>query len=197
MSWPAKISDCARGLVWIDHEHLKQVGQILILTGEPTKAGGWIWKFTCPLSKRQVQVLYLDVARERFVSRYAIERKLRPRRPRTRRLWQNWLEAVETKSDFSLEGPNALTAAGRGIIEIFDKAIDLRKRLYYYAENNLPKLTLLDVGIASRVATLKARRGRANPDWPYYRDKSGALRMKAKFRKKSGLLSEFAKSANR
>ncbi len=193
MTWPTKSSGCARGLVWIDHDHLKRVGQILILTGEPTKAGGWIWKFTCPLSRRQVQVLYLDLGSERFVSRHAIEKKLPERRPRTRRLWRNWKEACETKAEFCLDGPGAQTAGGRTIIETFNKTIALTARLFYYRENHLPKVTIINVGYASLMATLKKRRARANPAWPYYRDKSGALRMKAKFKKKSGLLTGILK----
>ena len=188
MRWPTRSSDCARGLVWIEHDHLKRVGQILIVTGEPTKAGGWVWKFTCPLSKRQVQVLYLDLASERFVSRHAIEKKLPQRRPRTRRLWRNWMKACDTKAAFCLDGPGAQSAGGWAIIEIFDETIDQAARLYYYRENHLPKMTLIDVGYASFKATLKKRRPRANLTWPYYRDKFGALRMKAKFRKKFSVL---------
>lgn len=77
VNWPKTVNARVTGLLWVTNSKWNMLARPIQLTGEPKRAGGWLWRFTCPNSHRLVQTLFLDKAAERFVSREAVGR---PRR---------------------------------------------------------------------------------------------------------------------
>ena len=176
--------------MWTCGPALPSWARVLALTGVPRPAGGWVWTFVCPVSNKLVPVLYFDPRQGRFVSPPMFGRDLEPTGPEANRpLWRKWMKAWQQKQKYDLSGPSRSTMTNGKIREIFDKTIDQTMRLYLYAENNIPKLALFDLGHASRSAISRRRRIPIAGS-VYYREKSGALRMKAEFTKKFGLVSK-------
>lgn len=77
VNWPKTFNARVTGVLWVTNSKWNMLAHPIQLTGEPKRAGGWLWRFTCPNSHRLVQTLYLDKESEQFVSREAVGR---PRR---------------------------------------------------------------------------------------------------------------------
>lgn len=77
VNWPKTSNACVTGVLWVTNSKWNMLAHPIPLTGEPKRAGGWLWRLTCPNSHRHVQTLYLDKKAEQFVSRETVGR---PRR---------------------------------------------------------------------------------------------------------------------
>lgn len=69
VNWPKTFNARVTGVLWVTNSKWNMLAHPIQLTGEPKRAGGWLWRFTCPNSHRLVQTLYLDKESEQFVSR--------------------------------------------------------------------------------------------------------------------------------
>lgn len=77
VNWPKTFNAQVTGVLWVTNSTWNMLAHPIPLTGEPKRAGGWLWRLTCPNSHRLVQTLYLDREAEQFVSRETVGR---PRR---------------------------------------------------------------------------------------------------------------------
>jgi hypothetical protein len=77
VNWPKTSNASVTGVLWVTNSTWNMLAHPIPLIGEPKRAGGCLWRFTCPNSHRLVQTLYLDREAEQFVSREAVGR---PRR---------------------------------------------------------------------------------------------------------------------
>lgn len=81
VNWPESSQTSVTGVLWITNLEWDMFFYPIPLTGDPKRAGGWLWRFLCPSTRSRVQTLHLDKAANRFISREAIGSPKRPENP--------------------------------------------------------------------------------------------------------------------
>jgi hypothetical protein len=159
--------------------------QVLLLKGTPAKIGGWRWRMTCPDTGDQVQSLYLVGGGDRFVSREAAQLKTRPIRTRAERHWRRCVKLMAklktTHAGPGITKPKGMTERKYLALCYELTCEDLR---YLCAVLKLPPPAILG---DEPLPTRKRRARRRNPGVErsiFYRDRSGVLHMRAKFKRR-------------
>jgi hypothetical protein len=157
--------------------------QVLSLQGTPAKIGGWRWRMTCPDTDEQVQSLYLVRGGDRFVSRKAAQLKTRPLRTREDRHWRR-CEKLMAKLKTTHPGPGITKPAGMTERKFQALTLDLtceHLRFLHAVLKRPPPAILGDEPLP------KPKPRRRNPTVErstFYRDRTGALHMRAKFKRR-------------
>lgn len=159
--------------------------QVLRLKGTPAKIGGWRWRLTCPDTGDQVQSVYLVRGGDRFVSRKAAQLKTRPLRTRAERHWRR-CEKLMAKLKTTHTGPGITKPKGMTERKYLALCYELTcedLRFWCAVLKRPPPAILGDEPLPIR----KRQARRRNPTVEhsmFYRDRSGALHMRAKFKKR-------------
>jgi hypothetical protein len=191
VNWPMQTGDSVTGGILLTYRGWddRAAEQTIYLVGTPAKVGGWLWRVTCPDTGQQVQALYLAPDGDRFVSREATGLKYR---------------RANTKADralrrcFKLAHKLETDHFGPGI----GKPPGMSHRTFDKLEWQLTK---------EHIRYLCALLGKPDPEFPdeepttlkrrplpallpgfahqsnYYRDKSGAIKLRANLEKQTGI----------
>ena len=185
LNWPINDQNPPTGFVAVSHPNWKTLTRFVLLAGIPNKDGGLLWRFLCPITRRLVQVVYFDEKSQLFVSRAAFGRG--QRKSDIQQIVRNLghLLKLEHKYGDLQEKP-----VGIGDFE-FRMFKEADESLYYdflLAASGVPEPILNDDGWFDVVAmSKKPVRKTSVRGSIYYRDKSGALKMNARSKKRLGI----------
>jgi hypothetical protein len=194
VNWPTKAGEAVSGgifltyLGWDD----RAAEQTVYLTGMPAKVGGWLWRVSCPETRQQVGALYLAPDGDRFLSSEATGLKYRRANSKADRGLRRGFKLMQ-KLQTDHWGPGIGQPPGMSD-RMFDKlewqltkehirylcALLRRADPEFYDEEPPPP----------KHAAQQPRqldRSMVRDPSVYFRDKSGTLKMRAKFEKKFGL----------
>lgn len=185
LNWPTKEQNPPTGVVAVSHPDWDTLPRIVLLAGIPNIDGEFVWRFLCPIARRLVQVVYFDKESQLFVSPAAMGR--RQRRSDVRRLERHFIRLLQLQHKYGdlQEKPAGMSDLVFRALKEAAEWLDIHIRL---AAGGVPEPIFndagwLDVAAMSKRAFPKADvKGRM-----YYRDKSGALKMNARSKKRLGL----------
>jgi hypothetical protein len=185
MNWPKEGQNYPTGFVTVSHPDWKTLPRFVLVAGIPNKDGGLLWRFLCPITRKLVQVVYFDEKSRLFVSRSALGRQ--QRRSDFSRIVRDVVQILklEHKCGDLTEKPARMSDLA------FDMLKEERDALYHefhLAASGVPEPILNEDGWYNVVAMSK-RPARKDFDKGriYYRDKSGALKMNAKSKRRLGM----------
>jgi hypothetical protein len=184
VNWPTRKADLPSGFVVLSHADWENSPYVILVTALATKESELIWRFLCPVSRRLVQVVFLDQKNGRFVAREAIGRKLR----------QSNFSGLVSKFQRTMEMEHKckITEEGKpkGMSQIaYEFYVELNESLeldLYLAANGLSAPKYYSDGAFNVVAmaTTKTTQGASSI---YSRDKPGTLRLNARSKKRLGI----------
>ena len=194
VKWPTKAGEAVSGgillnyLGWDD----RAAEQTVFLTGTPAKVGGWLWRVSCPETRQQVPALYLAPDGDRFVSREATGLKYRRANSKADRALRRGFKLMQ-KLQTDHWGPGIGLPPGM-TDRTFNRLNDqLTKEHIRYLCALLrkadPEFDDEEPPPPKHAAQPPRQLDRSMVRDPsvYYRDKSGTLKMRAKYEKKFGL----------
>ena len=185
LNWPINGQNPPTGFVTVSHPNWETLLRYVPLTGISNKDGGLLWRFLCPITRKLVQVVYFDEKSQLFVSRAALGRGQRKSDfRRIGRYLSNRLELEHKYGDLQ-EKP-----AGMSDLEyrLGKEAADSRQCDFLLAASGVPEPILNEDGWFDVVAMSKKPVRKASAGGGiYYRDKSGALKMNARSKKRLGI----------
>lgn len=94
-NWPVAGERIATGFIWICDRKLDIHYRVIPFMGSLTRAGIWMWRLICPVTKKPSQILYLDRATNFFVSRDALGRRPRTNPARIASIILKMTEAID------------------------------------------------------------------------------------------------------
>lgn len=140
INWPAAGERVATGFIWISDEKWDLHRLVIPFTGKLTRAGIWMWRLICPVTKKPVQRLYLDRDAEFFVSREALGRRPRTNPARIARIISQLGEASDPVGgicdDWSLQKPPHMSDV---IFSLVEKAFEIQFYRLHFALSALPE----------------------------------------------------------
>lgn len=169
------------GIVIVSHPNW-HMPRFIVLAGIPDKNGGFRWLFFCPMSRKLVQVLLFDKESQLFVARSALGR---PRRKsdvqRTLQCLGQKLQLQEKFGDLSAK-PAGMSDKNFHLLKEGLEHLDL---LFKLAATGVAKPIFRHDGSFDilAMATSPIRK----PGKIHYRDKTGALRLTARSKKRLGI----------
>jgi hypothetical protein len=185
--WPADPAQQVRGRMLVRYPAWdgRIADQMLTFEGVPAKIGGWRWRLTCPDTGDQVQSLYLVRGGDRFVSRKAAQLKTRPLRTREDRHWRR-CEKLMAKLKTTHPGPGITKP--RGMTERRFQALTLELtcehlRFLHAVLKRPPPAILGDEPLPARKRKPRSPNS-AVKHAMFYRDRTGAPHMRARFKRK-------------
>ena len=185
LNWPIKDQNAPTGFVTVSHPNWETLTRFVLLAGIPNKDGGLWWRFLCPITRRLVQVVYFDEKSQLFVSPAALGRG--QRKSDFRRIVPNLSHLLKLEHKY---GDLQEKPAGMSDLE-FRMLKEAAKSLEYdflLAASGVPEPILNGDGWFDVVAMSKKLVRKASvAGGIYYRDKSGALKMNARSKKRLGL----------
>jgi hypothetical protein len=185
VKWPTRAGDPASGDVlvgWGD----QPTAQTVTLAGTPAKVGGWLWRFTCPEKEQQVQTVYLAPGGDRFVSRAAAGLNDRRTTPADRYLRRCFKLMQKLETDHPGPGIGKPPGMSNRTFDKLDWQLTKELTRFFSAVLGKPAPDFPDEEPAP------AKRP-PPPTLPpasrfnhsrYFRDKSGALKLRAKYKTK-------------
>jgi len=185
LNWPKKDQILPTGFVTVSHPNWETLPRYVLLTGTPNKDGGLSWRFLCPITRRLVQVVYFDGKSQLFVSRAAFGRG--QRKSDFRRIVRNlsYLLKLEDKYGDLQEKPAGMNDFA---FRMLNEATESLNYDFLLAASGVPEPILNDDGWFDVVAMSKKPVRKASvAGGIYYRDKSGALKMNARSKKRLGI----------
>jgi hypothetical protein len=185
MNWPAEDQNSPTGFVTVSHPNWKTLPRFVLLAGIPNKDGGLLWRFLCPITRKLVQVVYFDEKSQLFVCRAALGRG--QRRSDFRRIVRDigHILKLEHKCGDLTEKPAGMSDLAFGMLKEGRDALyhDFRLAASGVPEPILNEDSWFDVVAMSKEPARKDfDKGRI-----YYRDKSGALKMNARSKRRLGI----------
>ena len=165
--------------------------QTVNLTGTPAKVGGWLWRVSCPETRQQAGVLYLAPDGDRFLPREATGLKYRRARSKADRALRRCFKLMQ-KLQTDHFGPGIGKPPGMSD-KMFDKLEwQLTKEHVRYLCAGLgkpdPEFHDEEPPPPPKHPPRQPRRDNVVRDQSiYFRERSGTLKMRAKFKKKFGL----------
>jgi hypothetical protein len=193
VNWPTKAGDPVSGGILLNYRGWddRAAEQTVYLTGTPAKVGGWLWRLTCPETRQQVGALYLLPDGDRFMSGEATglkHRRLHSKADRAVRRGFKLMQKLQTDHF----GPGVGQPPGMSD-RMFDRLNDqLTKEhiRYMYALMGKADPEFHDEEPPpppKHPPRLPRRDNVVRDQSVYFRDKSGTLKMRAKFEKKFGM----------
>jgi hypothetical protein len=185
MNWTAEDQNSPTGLVTVSHPDWETLPRFVLLAGLPNKDGGLLWRFLCPITRKLVQVVYFDEKSQLFVCRPALGR--RQRRSDFRRIDRHTghILKLEHKYGDLTEKPAGMSDFA---FDMLKEASDALNRDFRLAASGVPEPILNEDGSFDVVAmSKKPTRKDFDKSRIYYRDKSGALKMNAKSKRRLGM----------
>jgi len=193
VNWPTKAGEPVSGGILLNYRGWddRAAEQTVNLTGTPAKVGGWLWRVSCPETRQQAGVLYLAPDGDRFLPREATGLKYRRAHSKAARALRRCFKLMQ-KLQTDHYGPGIGQPPGMSD-RMFDK---LEWRLkkehlrYMCALLGKPDPEFHDEEPPRPKRPPPPRRlhrSMVRDQSVYFRDKSGTLKMRAKFEKKIGL----------
>ena len=185
LNWPIKDQNFPTGFVTVSHPNWETLPRYVLLVGIPNKDGGFLWRFLCPITRRLVQVVYFDEKSQLFVSPAALGRG--QRKSDIRRIVRNLghLLKLEHKYGDLQEKPAGMSDLEFRMLKEAAESLDFD---FLLAASGVPEPILNDDGWFDVVAMSKKPVRKASVGGGiYYRDKSGALKMNARSKKRLGI----------
>jgi hypothetical protein len=187
INWPENAHETVTGGIKLNYYgwDQREAEQTLFLTGTPAKIGGWRWRVTCPDTNRQLQALYLAPGGDRFLSREAAELKYRRAYSEADRAVKRGLKLME-KLKTTHWGPGIGKPEGmsdRRFQRLEDQLCKEHIRMLCAIYKKRPPDFCDEEPQPVTLRNDKAVRSHSI----HYRDKSGALKMRSRFKKKYGL----------
>jgi hypothetical protein len=188
VKWPTRAGNPASGDVLVGYclGGDQPAAQTVTLTGTPAQVGGWLWRFTCPETEQQVQAVYLAPGGGSFVSREAAGLKDRRTTPADRYQRRCLKLMHKLKADHLGPGIGKPPGMSDRTFDKLDWQLTKAHTRYLHAVLGKPAPDFPDEEPApAKRAPPPAlpRASRFNPS-SYFRDKSGALKLRAKFKTK-------------
>src|SRR6267378_6373634 len=194
VNWPTKAGEPVSGGILLTYRGWddRAAEQTVFLTGTPAKVGGWLWRVSCPETRQQVGALYLAPDGDRFLSREATGLNCRRAHSKADRAWRRCSKLMQ-KLQTDHCGPGIGQPPGMSD-RMFDKLEwRLKKEDIRYLCAVLgradPEFHDEEPPPPKHAAQQPRQLDRSMVRDPsvYFRDKSGTLKMRAKFEKKFGL----------
>jgi hypothetical protein len=191
--WPTKAGEPVSGGILLNYRGWddRAAEQTVYLTGTPAKVGGWLWRVICPETREQVPALYLAPDGDRFLSREATGLKYRGARSKAARALRRGFKLMQ-KLQTDHWGPGIGQPPGMSD-RVFDKLnYQLTKEHIRYMCAGLgkpdPEFYDEEPPPPPKHPPRQPRRDNVVGDQSiYFRDRSGNLKVRAKFKKKFGL----------
>jgi hypothetical protein len=186
LNWPKKVQNLPTGFVTVSHPKWETLLRYVLLTGIANKDGGLLWRFLCPITRKLVQVVYFDEKSQLFVSRGALGRGQRKSDIlRIGRYLSARLELEHKYGDLQEKPAGMSDLEYRLGKEAADEPLSPD---FLLMASGVPELILNEDGSADVVAMSKKPVRKASAGGGiYYRDKSGALKMHARSKKRLGI----------
>jgi len=194
VNWPTKAGEAVSGGIFLNYRGWddRAAEQTVYLTGTPAKVGGWLWRVSCPETRQQVGALYLAPDGDRFLSSEATGLKYRRANSKADRILRRGCKLMQ-KLQTDHCGPGIGQPPGMSD-RMFDKLEwQLTKEHIRYLCALLrradPEFHDEEPPPPQHAAQPPRQLHRSMVRDPsvYFRDKSGTLKMRAKFEKKFGL----------
>jgi hypothetical protein len=186
LNWPINDQNPPTGYLTVSHPNWETVPRFVLLAGIPNKDGGILWRFLCPITRRLVQVLYFDEESQLFVSPAALGRGQR-KSDFFRRIVQDLSHLLKFQHRY---GDLQEKPVGMSDLEfrMHKEAAESLNYNFLPAASGVPEPILNDDGWFDVVAMSKKPVRKASvAGGIYYRDKSGALKMNARSKKRLGI----------
>jgi hypothetical protein len=184
LKWPEAKHSSPSGLVAVSHPKWKTLPRFALLIGIRNLDGGHLWRFLCPITRQLVQVVCYDSDSGLLVSPAALGR---PQRKadfhRIERDLTLLLPLQEKYGDLE-ERPAGMTDFA---FEFFKLASDALTNDFYFAASGLPAPILDDDGWPDVLAMTQRRVQHHSKSGVFYRDRSGALKLNARSKKRLGI----------
>lgn len=139
-NWPAAEERDATGFIWIHDDKLDIQYLVIPFTGILTRAGIWMWRLICPVTKKPVQRLYFDSDTGFFVSRDALGRRPRTSSSRIARIFLQLSEASDLvggiRDNWSIQKPQHMSDLEFSLVE---KAFEIQFYRLHFAVSALPE----------------------------------------------------------
>jgi len=188
VNWPTKPGDPVSGGILLNYRGWddRAVEQTVYLSGTPAKVGGWLWRVSCPETREQVPALYLAPDGDRFLSREAAGLKYRRARSKADRALRRGFKLMQKlQTDHWGPGigqPPGMSERTFNKLEWRLKKEDIR-RLCALLGRDDPEFHDEDPPRPKRPPQPRRLRSMVRDPSVYSRDKSGTLKMRAKFKK--------------
>jgi hypothetical protein len=187
VNWPTKAGDPVSGGILLNYRGWddRAAEQTGFLTGTPAKVGGWLWRVSCPETRQQVPALYLAPDGDRFVSPRGERPEIPARQQQSRSRPAAGFQTDAKAPDRSL-GPGIGLPPGmtdRTFNQLNDRLTKehirymcalLRKADPEFDDEEPPP---------PKHTAQQLHRSMVRDPSVYYRDKSGTLKMRAKFKR--------------
>jgi hypothetical protein len=185
LNWPAKDQNPPTGFVTVSHPDWETLPRFVLLAGIPNIDGGLVWRFLCPITRGLVQVVYFDEGSQLFVSPAALGRRQRSSDFRRIERHLGHLLQLQHKHGDLQERPAGMSDLRFRTLKEATEWLNIHFRL---AASGVPEPIFNDDGSFDVVAMSKRPIPKADVKGRmYYRDKSGALKMNARSKKRLGL----------
>ncbi len=193
VNWPTKAGEPVSGGILLNYRGWddRAAEQTVNLTGTPAKVGGWLWRVSCPETRQQAGVLYLAPGGDRFLPREATGLKYRRARSKRDRALRRCFKLMQ-KLQTDHFGPGIGQPPGMSD-RMFDKLEwQLIKEHIRYLCAGLgkpdPEFHDEEPPPPPKHPPRQPRRDNVVRDQSiYFHDRSGNLKMRAKFKKRFGL----------
>jgi hypothetical protein len=185
LNWPGEDQNSPTGFVTVSHPNWKTLPRFVLLAGIPNKDGGLLWRFLCPITRKLVQVVYFDEKSRLFVCRAALGRG--QRRSDFRRIVRDAGRIMKLQHKYGdlSEKPTGMSDFAFGILKEEAESLDTNFQL---AASGVPEPIWNEDGWFDVVAMSKQPVRKASVEGRiYYRDKSGALKLNARSKKRLGI----------
>jgi hypothetical protein len=188
VKWPTRAGDSASGDVLIGYRLWgdRPAAQTVTLTGTPAHVGGWLWRFTCPKTEHQVQAVYLAPGGDSFVSRKAAGLKYRRTTPADRCQRRCLKLMKKLKTDHPGPGIGKPPGMSDRTFDKLDWQLTKEHTRFLSAALGKPAPDFPDEepAPAKRPPPPTLPRAPRVDHSSYFRDKSGALKLRAKYKTK-------------
>ena len=188
VKWPTRAGDPASGDVLVGYRLWgdQPTAQTVTPTGTPAKVGGWLWRFTCPETEQQVQAVYLAPGGDSFVSRKAAGLKSRRTTPADRYLRRCFKLMHKLKTDHPGPGIGKPPGMSNRTFDKLDWQLTKEHTRYLSAMLGKPAPDFPDEEPvpAKRPPPPTLPRAPRVDHSRYFRDKSGALKLRARYKTK-------------
>jgi hypothetical protein len=191
VNWPTRTDEGVTGGIFLNFRGWddRAAGQTVEITGTAAKVGGWRWRVTCPETRQQVHALYLAPDGDRFRSRQASGLKYRRANSKADRALRRCFKLMQKlKTDHFGPGIGKPSGMSERTFDRLEWQLTKEHIRYLCALSGKADPEFHDE------ATPKRAPPPAFPDLPraahrsnYFRDKSGAIRLRANFEKKTGM----------
>jgi len=185
LNWPINDQIPPTGFVTVSHPRWETLARFVLLIGIPNKDGGFLWRFLCPITRRLVQVVYFDEKSQLFVSRAAFGRG--QRKSDFRRIVRNLSDLLKLEHKYGdlQEKPAGMSDIHFHMLKEGGESLEYD---FLLAASGVPEPILNDDGWFDVVAMSKKPVRKASvAGGIYFRDKSGALKMNARSKKRLGI----------